>query len=317
MPKRDRTCARGTRCRSPRSTLPTNIDVRCDSVGSHSTCAMSTSNESPRLKSLPVRGMKFTLRRQQRGRRQRRAQRQVDLVGDEAGRAARVDAVVAVDAGRVDRGRRPRRACSPPAPGCRPGTPSRSGRAVLREAAGVRSPRRSRRRSPAERSSRDRRSRRAGPSAGCCAPAASVWARRASSAAVSTPVVTGAAASVARRSHRSAAAVAGAARACHARRDHRAAPNEHEPMATPPGDSSGAYQWAPSGGLDHRRRIDCDDNRKRASLPRCRGCKIPRRTIDWSRSRCAWRRIAVDRRVLRGRSAVLRRRAAAAARVPR
>ena len=43
------------------SILPMKIDVRCESVGSHSTCAMSTSSASPRAKSLPVRGVKLML----------------------------------------------------------------------------------------------------------------------------------------------------------------------------------------------------------------------------------------------------------------
>ena len=43
------------------SILPTKIEVRCDRVGIHSSWARSTSRKSPRLKSRPVRGTKFTL----------------------------------------------------------------------------------------------------------------------------------------------------------------------------------------------------------------------------------------------------------------
>ncbi len=43
------------------STLPTKTEVLPFANGSHSSCARSTSNESPSRKSVPVRGVKFTL----------------------------------------------------------------------------------------------------------------------------------------------------------------------------------------------------------------------------------------------------------------
>src|SRR5690348_69226 len=46
---------------STESTLPTKIEVLPSWVGIHSSCARSTSNESPRLKLLPARGVKLTL----------------------------------------------------------------------------------------------------------------------------------------------------------------------------------------------------------------------------------------------------------------